>query len=97
MSSVVWTEPAIVDLESVHAYIGQNSEHAADAVVARLLTAGGRAGEFPEVGRMIPEREDPAYREVILRPYRILYRLMPGDEVHILRVLHGARSFPESL
>jgi hypothetical protein len=34
---------------------------------------------FPESGRIVPERQDPAVREVIVQPYRLVYRL--GDDV----------------
>ena len=47
--------------------------------------------DFPEHGREVPEYARPDVREVIVRPYRIVYRLVAADEVHILTVHHGAR------
>jgi len=35
-------------------------------------------------------REDERYRELIVRPYRIIYRVF-DDRVEIIAVVHGAR------
>ncbi len=45
---------------------------------------------FPFSGRMVPEFEQNDLRELIQRPYRIVY-LAKEDVVTILRVVHGAR------
>ncbi|MES4785391.1 MAG: type II toxin-antitoxin system RelE/ParE family toxin [Nitrospiraceae bacterium] len=48
------------------------------------------ARDAPESGRIVPETNDPNFREVILGNYRLIYRLRSGD-VQILTVHHGAR------
>ena len=40
----------------------------------RLVAAVGRLREFPESGRVVPERNTPEIREVIVQPYRVVYR-----------------------
>ncbi|MBX9657643.1 MAG: type II toxin-antitoxin system RelE/ParE family toxin [Nitrospiraceae bacterium] len=45
---------------------------------------------FPQSGRIVPEVNDPAVREVIHGNYRIVYRLI-HDQIHILTVHHTAR------
>ncbi|HEU0168080.1 MAG TPA: type II toxin-antitoxin system RelE/ParE family toxin [Chloroflexota bacterium] len=47
--------------------------------VTANLAAAERLEVFPESGRIVPERQDPAVREVIVQPYRLVYRL--GDDV----------------
>ena len=45
-------------------------------------------------GRMVPERESPEIREVIVRPYRVVYRLRPG-RVEIVTVFRSSRQIPD--
>ncbi len=40
---------------------------------------------------MVPEYLDPAIREIVVRPYRIVYRIVSDQEIHVLTVHHGAR------
>ena len=49
-----------------------------------------RLANFPESGRIVPEMNDPNFREIILGNYRLIYRLRSGD-VQIVTVHHGAR------
>lgn len=97
MRVVLWTERAREDLAAIHSFIRQDSAHYARVVVAKLITAAGRIAYFPESGRAVPEFENPSVREVISGQYRIVYRLVGDDSVHILTVHHGARSFPTEL
>ena len=46
---------------------------------------------------MVPEIGAPEIREILHRRYRIVYRLVREDEIHILTVHHSARQFPDSL
>lgn len=45
----------------------------------------------------MPEFADPFVREVIRRPYRIVYRLVGSDEIHVLTIHHSARILPVDL
>jgi plasmid stabilization system protein ParE len=49
---------------------------------------------FPESGRVVPERNEKEIREIIVRPYRIVYRVRPGY-VEIATVFRASRLFPE--
>lgn len=62
-----------------------------------MIAATERLVPFPESGRIVPEFETPAIREVVLRPYRIVYRLVGTDEIHVLTVHHGSQRFPAEL
>jgi plasmid stabilization system protein ParE len=54
------------------------------------------AGDFPRIGRVVPELEDENVREIILPPYRIIYEIFPDQQRPvILRIWHGARGSPE--
>lgn len=52
--------------------------------------------QFPPIGRVVPEENDDPIRELILRPYRIIYKVLAEKQmVAIARVWHGARGEPE--
>jgi len=94
---VFWTKQALADLAAIRAFISQDSLHYASVIVSRLIAATDRLVPFPESGRSVPEFDDPLVREVVDRPYRIVYRLVGSDEVHVLTVHHSSQSFPEGL
>lgn len=82
MTTLYWTERAQADLAAIHAFLAVDSPHYADVIVRRLLNAVDRLHHFPRSGRAVPEHSDPAIREVVLRPYRIVYRLVSEQEIH---------------
>jgi len=94
---VLWTKQAQADLAAIRAFISQDSPHYASVIVSRLIAATDRLAPFPESGRAVPEFEDPLVREVVHPPYRIVYRLVGIDEVHVLTVHHSSQSFPAEL
>jgi plasmid stabilization system protein ParE len=44
----------------------------------------------------VPEYEAPDVREIIERPYRLIYRIK-ADQIDVLAVIHSAQRFPEQL
>jgi len=85
-----WSIPAIDDLKGVRDYIAQGSQFYAAEFIQRILQTVEKLEQFPELGRVIPEIEDPTARELIFQNYRILYRLKQ-DRVDIAAVIHGRR------
>jgi len=89
MANVRRSPQAEADLEAIFDYLEKNAsaltQRYADAFEekARLLA------NFPEMGRPRPEI-GPAFRSTLVDPYVIFYRV-EGDEVQILRILHGKR------
>ena len=94
MTSLIWSPQSLRDLEAIRAYIAEDSPLYADLVVRRLVSAVERLSAFPESGRIVPERNTPEVREVIVRPYRIVYRVRPGV-VEVATVFHASRLFPD--
>jgi toxin ParE1/3/4 len=45
---------------------------------------------------IVPEYEREDLREVIEKPYRIIYRIHP-DQIDIVAVIHGAQILPAEL
>jgi plasmid stabilization system protein ParE len=88
---LIWTAPALDDLDDIAAFIALDDRRAAEALVERVLTAIERLRRFPASGRLVPELL-PAklYREVIVPPCRIIYR-RERAQVVIVHVLRGER------
>ena len=93
---VVWSLAATADLESIVEYIARDSDSYAATVARDLVAAGRLLRAFAERGRTVPEYEDPTVRELIVRKYRLVYKLA-AQRVEILRIIHGAREMPPSV
>ena len=84
------------DLRDIVRYISLDSPERAVAFGRLLLSSTKRLAEFPEMGRMVPEFDDPSIREIVVRSYRVIYRVDHGDcRVDVARFWHGARGNPE--
>jgi toxin ParE1/3/4 len=90
MAEIRWTPQAADDLKAIAEFIAQDSFHYANLFVMDVLAATERVALFPSLGRIVPEKNDPMIREIILGNYRIVYRLH-DNIVQILTIYHGAR------
>jgi len=81
---------AIEQLEDALAYIAQDDPAAAGRLCDAIHKRLGLLKEYPLSGRMLPERGRPGTREVVVRPYRIVYRITE-EEVYVVAVAHGRR------
>jgi toxin ParE1/3/4 len=93
---VHWTENAISQLIAIYDYIARDSPFYAQRMVDRLTRRSQQLTDFPRSGRMVPEYEAEDIREVIEKPYRLIYYLGP-DQIEILAVVHGAQRLPSEL
>jgi plasmid stabilization system protein ParE len=75
---------------SALAYIRRDKPSAAVHFRDRAETVLRRLEDFPMSGRVIPEFPDLPYREVIVSPYRLFYRI-EGHVVWVVAVWHGAQ------
>lgn len=87
---VVWTDTAKRNLRTIHDFIAQNSPAYAKRMVDRLTSRSKQIGAFPLSGRIVPEFDVGQIREVLERPYRIIYHIRP-DHVDVIAVLHMSR------
>jgi toxin ParE1/3/4 len=89
--TVRWTKDAFADLDDAARYIARDSRAYAEDVVREALAAARSLRTFPERGRVIPEGNDPRYRELFVKKsYRLLYRIM-DDRVVVVGFVHGRR------
>jgi toxin ParE1/3/4 len=94
--NVYWTENAIEHLASIYEYIALNSPTYATGMVDRITRRSSQIADSPLSGRMVPEYQAPDIRELIEKPYRIIYRIKQ-DQIDVLAVIHGARLLPDEL
>lgn len=90
MAEIVWTEPALHDLDAMAEYIALDSPAAASRLVQAIFDQTARLQTLPLSGRVPPELPDSVYREVVLPPCRIFYRV-DGERVFILHVMREER------
>jgi toxin ParE1/3/4 len=92
MGKIRWTEKASANLRAVFDYISKDSRIYAARSVKALVHATEKLQVMPRCGRIVPGLEDPLFREVVFRNYRIVYRIMgSNDDIEVLAVVHGAR------
>jgi addiction module RelE/StbE family toxin len=94
--NVYWTENAIEHLANIYEYISLNSPVYAKGMVDRITRRSSQIADSPLSGRMVPEYQAPDIRELIEKPYRIIYRIKQ-DQIDVLAVIHGAQLMPEEL
>ena len=87
---VEWSIEAIEDLEAIAAYIARDSEYYARAVVTEILSVSRSTGEFPLIGRIVPEIGDEYIRERFVYSYRLVYRI-ESKRILVVAVIHGKR------
>lgn len=88
-----WTEPAVHDLTQICDYVEQHgSSGSARRVALSVYESVSSLAQFPERGRA---GQRAGTRELVLGrlPYVAIYRVR-HTEVEVLRILHGAQSWP---
>jgi addiction module RelE/StbE family toxin len=93
---VYWTLNAIKHLTNIYEYIALNSPTYARRMVDRITQRSEQISTQPFSSRKVPEYETEDIRELIEKPYRIIYRLKQ-DQIDVLAVIHGAQLLPEEI
>jgi toxin ParE1/3/4 len=88
--NVVWTALAEDQVADAFAYIAAERPSAALKWFERLVESVGSLSLLPDQGRMVPEADRESIREMLVRPYRVVYR-RDDDVVLILTVQHERR------
>jgi toxin ParE1/3/4 len=96
MVRLIWTEEALDGLNQLAEYIAVSNPRAAKKLVQTVFEKVSRLEIFPESGRFPIELEAMAYREVIVSPCRIFYKI-DGNKVYILYVFREERDLKKYL
>src|SRR5690606_6404505 len=86
MARLIWTEPALQDLEQIADYIALDNPAAAQRLVRKVFDRAEQLQEFPEMCPFPHDLADSRYRHLVVRPLRIFYRIQE-DLVFIVYVM----------
>jgi toxin ParE1/3/4 len=87
---VAWTGQAYAQLEEAMAFIARDRPETTIAWLERIFDAGASLTELPDRGRVVPEAARQDVRELIISPYRLIYR-RDANNVTITMVTHERR------
>ena len=92
MAELIWTEPALQDLDAIADYIALDNPLAARRLVQRVFEHVAQLKANPESGSHPPElrRSSRRYRQIVEPPCRVFYRYERASEnVFVLYVMRG--------
>lgn len=90
---VQWSRRSTADLRAIRAFIALDSEARAKTWIEELIRAGESLAQQANRGRRVREWPDPDVRELIVKHYRLVYRVA-ADGVVVLTVFEGLRLLP---
>lgn len=90
MAQLIWTEPALRDLNEVAEYIALDDPSAASKMVQTVFDQVERLAIYPNSGKRPAELPRTPYREIVVPPCRIFYRT-EEESVFILYVMRSER------
>lgn len=88
MVEIVWTEPALSDLDAIADYIALENPVAAQKLVRRIFRHVEQLAGHPESGSQLAELKDWSYRQIVEPPCRVFYR---HENIRVF-ILHVMRS-----
>jgi len=90
VAQLIWTEPALLDLDDIANYIALDNVKAAQTLVKKVFSVVERLEKFPGSGRKPPELKRTSYREIIVGPCRIFYRAN-DNSIYVIYIMRGER------
>jgi toxin ParE1/3/4 len=94
--NVFWTPDAKRRLREIEAHIAKDSPSAAREITVRLIRRSLELEQPPLLGKRLPQYADADLRELLERPYRLIYRVRQ-DRIEILTVMHYRQLLPSDL
>jgi toxin ParE1/3/4 len=93
---IVWSDPAVDDLEAAVEFIAKDSGAYARSLAQLAVDAAEALRSFPNRGHRLPDPELARFRELIIGSYRLVY-LVERRRVLIVAVLHGHQALRRAL
>ena len=90
MAEIVWSEPALSDLDAIADFIALENPLAAAEFVKRIFGHVEQLADHPDSGGRPPELSRSRYRQIVEPPCRVFYR-HGGEKVFILHVMRFER------
>ena len=88
--TVIWTREALEKSHEIEGFIGMNNPEGAEKFVNHLITRGESILKNPKIGRIVPEISIPEIRELIVKKYRIVYKVKK-EKIEILTIFESHR------
>lgn len=96
MVEIVWSEPALSDLDAIADYIALDHPAAAAELVRRVFGHVEQLVDHPESGSRPPELSRSRYRQIVEPPCRLFYRY-DGVSALVLHVMRHERVLRKGL
>ena len=94
MVQIRWLESAKFDLKDIYDFIAADSKKYAKHQISKIRIRTQILKSQPNAGKVVSEYNDDSIREIICDHYRIIYRIVNINLIHIILIHHGARRFP---
>ncbi|MDZ7773176.1 MAG: type II toxin-antitoxin system RelE/ParE family toxin [Balneolaceae bacterium] len=89
MAQVIWTEPALQELDEIADYSSLDNPKSAKNLVQEVFSKVKRLKRQPDSGNILQEIPDSIYQQMIVSPCRIFFRHEKESGrvfiIHILR------------
>ena len=92
---IEWSPLSIQRINEISDYIAEDNVDAAIKWIKSIIDSVEKLNEFPEIGRKVPEINRSNIREILIKNYRIIYRL-EKNKISVLSVRHGKQILPDS-
>ncbi len=92
---ILWSPLAIDRVSEIADYIARDNPGAAETWTETVFHKVEGLKAYPESGRVVPEVDNKAIRELLYGDYRIIHRVEP-ERIAVLAVRHGKQVLPVS-
>jgi plasmid stabilization system protein ParE len=91
---IIWSPGARRDMRCLDCHAPHIDELSLDKLREAIVQRVEHLRRFPEMGRHLP-RFGPDWRQIIFRPYRIIYFVeRSGGKIYVSRIWHASRAEP---
>ena len=90
---VIWSKESLDNWLEIENYISQDSPEMAIEFTDYLNEKTKYLKDNPKIGRVVRELSKSNYRELIIKNYRLVYRV-EAEEISIVTVFESHRLFP---
>jgi toxin ParE1/3/4 len=87
---LVWTKEALNKLKEIEDFIAKDNPTIAIRFVDYLINQTETLRNYPNSGRIVPEIGNEDIRELVLKNYRIIYKISEKS-INILTIFEGHR------
>ncbi len=96
MARIIWTEPALQKIDEIADYISLVKPSAAKKLVREVFNRVGYTADHPKSGKPFEEFDVSVYREFVIPPCRVFYRLAE-DIIYIIHVRREDQLFHKDI